>query len=326
MLPLLVFATLVGAVDDHHSASKQLAAVQQDGREPADEHAVLTTFPPAYEIIKKGGEGSSPQQHTAKAQEERAVEEGHAGAPSSRESSSRESSSHESSSRESSSQETNSGEQGEQGANRESGGGTAGDAASSEKINEQADHPSTPVEEEEYVKRPPGKQPASPRLGTISSSTSEEQAKKKIRPTTPSPNFVMPSFVRDWIDEPFAATRVLVNKLWPSGSPQETYRYYDFPLGCAPDLVLPQLMSLQQILRGDRLVNSRYDFAPLPAAKAEKKAEDGKRFVHETPKTFVCERYLSPEDLQVRGMRCRRGDPRASIIFDSSRRGRSILS
>jgi len=48
---------------------------------------------------------------------------------------------------------------------------------------------------------------------------------------------------------------VSVNKVWPQRNPVETYRYYDFPV-CAPETITPLEMSLGQILRGDRIMNS----------------------------------------------------------------------
>jgi hypothetical protein len=50
---------------------------------------------------------------------------------------------------------------------------------------------------------------------------------------------------------------VSMNKVWPFANPQETYRYYDFPF-CQPNVIMPHFMTLGQVLRGDRLVNSIY--------------------------------------------------------------------
>merc|ERR1719265_572787 len=50
---------------------------------------------------------------------------------------------------------------------------------------------------------------------------------------------------------------VSMNKVWPFANPQETYRYYDFPF-CQPSVIMPHFMTLGQVLRGDRLVNSIY--------------------------------------------------------------------
>ncbi|CAD7945289.1 unnamed protein product [Amoebophrya sp. A25] len=95
---------------------------------------------------------------------------------------------------------------------------------------------------------------------------------------------------------------VNVNKVLPAASPQETYRYYDVPLACPPDLVYPQLMSLGQIVKGDRLVSSRLDFPRLPAKFYSAKLPDGDqyldRFIHQEPERVVCTRYYGPEQLQ----------------------------
>jgi len=50
---------------------------------------------------------------------------------------------------------------------------------------------------------------------------------------------------------------VSMNKVWPFYNPTETYKYYDFPF-CQPEVVMPHFMTLGQVLRGDRLVNSLY--------------------------------------------------------------------
>merc|ERR1719353_302084 len=54
-----------------------------------------------------------------------------------------------------------------------------------------------------------------------------------------------------------AEVMVSMNKVWPFANPQETYRYYDFPF-CQPNVIMPHFMTLGQVLRGDRLVNSIY--------------------------------------------------------------------
>lgn len=91
-----------------------------------------------------------------------------------------------------------------------------------------------------------------------------------------------------WTDSeyylPKKKVKVLVNKVWPTGNPLDTYRYYDQPLACAPEIVYPQFMSLGQILRGDRLMNSLYDFEFNPQKPVERKV--------------VCERHLSKEDVE----------------------------
>jgi len=57
--------------------------------------------------------------------------------------------------------------------------------------------------------------------------------------------------------EDSAEVVVSMNKVWPFSNPTETYRYYDFPF-CKPDTIMPHFMTLGQVLRGDRLVNSIY--------------------------------------------------------------------
>ncbi|CAD7957324.1 unnamed protein product [Amoebophrya sp. A120] len=92
--------------------------------------------------------------------------------------------------------------------------------------------------------------------------------------------------------------RVFVNKVWPSGSPSETYKYYDVPLACAPDLVYPQLMSLGQIVKGDRLVSSAFDFARLPAHLHETEAVDAtQEYIHQEPERKICTRYFTPDQV-----------------------------
>merc|ERR1719428_1717412 len=75
---------------------------------------------------------------------------------------------------------------------------------------------------------------------------------------------------------------VSMNKVWPFANPTETYRYYDFPF-CQPSVVMPHFMTLGQILRGDRLVNSLYKM----------------NFQRQVPRTIVCERTLSEEEVDM---------------------------
>jgi hypothetical protein len=63
--------------------------------------------------------------------------------------------------------------------------------------------------------------------------------------------------VASGVYEDGADVMVSMNKVWPFANPQETYRYYDFPF-CEPTVVMPHFMTLGQVLRGDRLVNSIY--------------------------------------------------------------------
>ena len=51
---------------------------------------------------------------------------------------------------------------------------------------------------------------------------------------------------------------IAMNKLWPYDNPTETYEFYDFPF-CHPTEINKRWMTLGQILRGDRLVNSVYN-------------------------------------------------------------------
>merc|ERR1719310_450057 len=74
---------------------------------------------------------------------------------------------------------------------------------------------------------------------------------------------------------------ISMNKVWPYGNPTETYRYYDFPF-CQPSIVLPHFMTLGQVLRGDRLVNSIY--------KAN--------FKTNLPRTVVCSKKVTEEDIK----------------------------
>jgi len=75
--------------------------------------------------------------------------------------------------------------------------------------------------------------------------------------------------------------QVSMNKAWPFTNPTETYMYYDLPF-CQPKVVMPHFMTLGQVLRGDRLVNSLYKMHM-------------KRTVQ---RTVVCNRSLSEKDIQ----------------------------
>jgi len=73
---------------------------------------------------------------------------------------------------------------------------------------------------------------------------------------------------------------ISMNKVWPFSNPTETYRYYDMPF-CQPEIVMPHFMTLGQVLRGDRLVNSIYKMY----------------FKRNVPRTVVCNRTITEEDL-----------------------------
>jgi len=73
---------------------------------------------------------------------------------------------------------------------------------------------------------------------------------------------------------------VSMNKVWPMGNPTETYMYYDYPF-CQPKVVMPHFMTLGQILRGDRLVNSLYDI------KMKRKMQ----------RTVVCDKAVTQKDI-----------------------------
>eukprot|EP00927_Polykrikos_kofoidii_P040435 TRINITY_DN3456_c0_g1_i1.p1 TRINITY_DN3456_c0_g1~~TRINITY_DN3456_c0_g1_i1.p1 ORF type:complete len:596 (-),score=66.48 TRINITY_DN3456_c0_g1_i1:203-1990(-) len=74
---------------------------------------------------------------------------------------------------------------------------------------------------------------------------------------------------------------VSMNKVWPFSNPSETYRYYDFPF-CRPDVILPHFMTLGQVLRGDRLVNSLYQM----------------KFDQDVERTVVCNKPVTEEDIK----------------------------
>ncbi|CAD7962182.1 unnamed protein product [Amoebophrya sp. A120] len=104
------------------------------------------------------------------------------------------------------------------------------------------------------------------------------------------------SYVKDYAND----VRVFVNKIWPSENPQETYRYYDFPLVCAPELPIPQFMTLGQILQGDRLLSSQLDFKRLPSQFWKVEAsQPGSAFVYETKTKVICERELNPWEIAM---------------------------
>lgn len=75
---------------------------------------------------------------------------------------------------------------------------------------------------------------------------------------------------------------VSMNKVWPFANPTETYRYYDFPY-CQPSQIMPHFMTLGQVLRGDRLVNSLYKM----------------NFRKEVPRTVVCNKIMTEKDIQL---------------------------
>eukprot|EP00913_Durusdinium_trenchii_P014908 g13982.t1 len=74
--------------------------------------------------------------------------------------------------------------------------------------------------------------------------------------------------------------QVSMNKVWPYSNPTETYEYYDFPF-CKPKTVMPHFMTLGQVLRGDRLVNSLY---PMHMKR-------------QVPRTVICQRPMSEMDI-----------------------------
>lgn len=76
--------------------------------------------------------------------------------------------------------------------------------------------------------------------------------------------------------------QVSMNKIWPFANPTETYKYYDFPF-CQPTVVMPHFMTLGQVLRGDRLVNSLYRM----------------KMKQPVPRTVVCNRTLTQKELQA---------------------------
>jgi len=75
---------------------------------------------------------------------------------------------------------------------------------------------------------------------------------------------------------------VSMNKVWPFANPTETYRYYDFPF-CQPTVLMPHFMTLGQVLRGDRLVNSLYDL----------------HFKTDVERTVVCNQKPTEKDIQL---------------------------
>lgn len=75
---------------------------------------------------------------------------------------------------------------------------------------------------------------------------------------------------------------VSMNKVWPFANPTETYRYYDFPF-CQPSVVMPHFMTLGQVLRGDRLVNSLYKI----------------NFKNDQPRTVVCNMPMTQEHIDA---------------------------
>ena len=109
---------------------------------------------------------------------------------------------------------------------------------------------------------------------------------------------ILPKDFRNYVKGYVTDVRVFVNKMWPSQNPRETYRYYDFPLACAPDVPIPQLMSLGQVLNGDRLMSSSLDFKRLPSEywKAES-SQAGSAFVWETAEKSICDRDLTEDDV-----------------------------
>eukprot|EP00392_Amoebophrya_sp_AT5.2_P012484 g12587.t1 len=148
--------------------------------------------------------------------------------------------------------------------------------------------------EEEDLKRPPGKQ-----FGKA-----DKGAMRKDESYLTAPRQYVSNVLGGYKKQ--ALVNVFVNKVWPSGSPSETYRYYDQPLACAPDLVYPQLMSLGQILKGDRLVSSKFDFPHLPdtyksltALPDSDPMKQDKEFIFETNDRAICTRYLDPDQVEA---------------------------
>jgi hypothetical protein len=76
--------------------------------------------------------------------------------------------------------------------------------------------------------------------------------------------------------------QVSMNKVWPFSNPTETYRYYDFPF-CEPEQIMPHFMTLGQVLRGDRLVNSIYHID----------------MQKNLPRTVVCKKEVTEKDIQL---------------------------
>ncbi|CAE7816993.1 TMN4 [Symbiodinium sp. CCMP2592] len=88
--------------------------------------------------------------------------------------------------------------------------------------------------------------------------------------------------VADASFEDDAEIQVSMNKAWPYSNPTETYEYYDFPF-CKPKIVMPHFMTLGQVLRGDRLVNSLY---PMHMKR-------------QVPRTVICSRRMSEADIRM---------------------------
>ena len=93
------------------------------------------------------------------------------------------------------------------------------------------------------------------------------------------------------------AVPVYVNKAWSVDNPVETYRVYDFPF-CKPVNAEDALMSLGQILRGDRLTTSLYSM-PFNIAKSnvtlcEKTltADELTKFMSAIRRRYVFEMYI----------------------------------
>merc|ERR1719247_4074968 len=94
------------------------------------------------------------------------------------------------------------------------------------------------------------------------------------------------AFLTHGVDAYDVAEEVVVsmNKVWPYANPTETYRYYDFPF-CQPTTIMPHFMTLGQVLRGDRLVNSLYKMS----------------FKQDTAQTSICNKtyqFLEIENLK----------------------------
>ncbi|CAE7629980.1 TMN4 [Symbiodinium necroappetens] len=88
--------------------------------------------------------------------------------------------------------------------------------------------------------------------------------------------------VADASFEDDAEIQVSMNKAWPYSNPTETYEYYDFPF-CKPKIVMPHFMTLGQVLRGDRLVNSLY---PMHMKR-------------QVPRTVICSRRMTEADIRM---------------------------
>jgi len=77
--------------------------------------------------------------------------------------------------------------------------------------------------------------------------------------------------------------QVSMNKAWPFQNPTETYKYYDFPFCQVPNGAMPHFMTLGQVLRGDRLVDSPYKMT----------------FKEQVERTTVCNKPVSEKDIQL---------------------------